>query len=214
VRPSVRFDVFKRDSFTCSYCGRIPPTVTLEVDHLIPCAEGGTDDPENLVTACWDCNRGKGATPLDREPSAIPDLKERTELVREREAQLRAYHEAKREEAERRDAQVSVVWNHWFKVWDAETLARYYTPWESTLRKYVDLIGPDEVMHAMDITRQKFSYVSTNAVRYFVGVLKGRLAAAEGREKQCTICGDWLRLEPGQDITGNYHHTACELADG
>lgn len=214
MRPSVRFDVFKRDNFICAYCGRTPPTVTLEVDHIIPCAEGGDDAPENLITACWDCNRGKGGTPLDVEPAAIPDLKERTEIVREREAQLRAYHEVKREQAKRQDAQLSVVWEYWFEVWGEKTLERYYTPWESTLRKYIDLIGPDEVMHAMDVTAQKFRYVTTNAVRYFGGVLKGRLAEAEGRSKECTICGGWLRLEPGQDITLDYHHTACEPADG
>lgn len=215
IRPSVRFDVFKRDNFTCAYCGRRPPEITLEVDHIIPLAEGGTDDPENLTTSCWDCNRGKGAVPLDREPATLPDLSERTELVREREAQLRAYHEAKQAEAARRTEQLAVVLDHWFTVWQEEELARCHIPWESTLTKYVDLIGPHEVMHAMDITAGRFNHVTTNAVRYFVGVLKGRLAAAEGREKKCTICGSWIRLEPDQDITLNYHHRACaEPTDG
>lgn len=37
----LRFDVFKRDKFQCVYCGRMPPDVTLEVDHIIPKACGG-----------------------------------------------------------------------------------------------------------------------------------------------------------------------------
>lgn len=39
------------------------------MDHVIPQAAGGTDDPENLVTACWTCNKGKGSTTLDGRPS-------------------------------------------------------------------------------------------------------------------------------------------------
>lgn len=86
-----RFEVFKRDNFTCRYCGRgvssedLPVLkksddpaldelmvqmklakyeVTLEVDHVIPRSRGGGDDMGNLVTACRDCNRGKGPRQL------------------------------------------------------------------------------------------------------------------------------------------------------
>ena len=61
---SQRFEVFKRDLFTCQYCGRKAPDVILEVDHIKPVSKGGDDSIENLVTACWDCNRGKGAKKL------------------------------------------------------------------------------------------------------------------------------------------------------
>jgi 5-methylcytosine-specific restriction endonuclease McrA len=56
---SLRFAILERDAFACRYCGRKPPEVELEVDHLVPRSAGGTDDPSNLVTACFDCNRGK-----------------------------------------------------------------------------------------------------------------------------------------------------------
>lgn len=59
LTKSLRFDVFLRDNFTCKYCGKHPPNVKLEVDHRIPRAEGGTDEIENLITSCYDCNRGK-----------------------------------------------------------------------------------------------------------------------------------------------------------
>jgi hypothetical protein len=35
--------------------------VKLEVDHVIPAVDGGPDTAENLVTACYACNRGKAA---------------------------------------------------------------------------------------------------------------------------------------------------------
>lgn len=56
----LRYQVFQRDKHTCQYCGRKPPEVRLEVDHRIPVSKGGTDDLDNLITACEDCNRGKG----------------------------------------------------------------------------------------------------------------------------------------------------------
>ncbi len=54
-----RFEIFKRDGFMCQYCGQRPPDVILEVDHVHPSSKGGSDDPLNLVTSCFDCNRGK-----------------------------------------------------------------------------------------------------------------------------------------------------------
>ena len=66
IPPKVRFAVFNRDGFACRYCGRMAPEVELHVDHVIPVARGGTNDLDNLITACVDCNVGKGTT--------LPDL--------------------------------------------------------------------------------------------------------------------------------------------
>lgn len=58
----LRFTIFRRDNFTCRYCGRSSPAVVLHVEHVRPVVRGGTDEPGNLVTSCADCNAGKGAT--------------------------------------------------------------------------------------------------------------------------------------------------------
>lgn len=52
ITKKIRFEVFKRDEFTCTYCGQKPPAVVLEVDHVIPVARGGQDAIENLTTSC------------------------------------------------------------------------------------------------------------------------------------------------------------------
>lgn len=64
--PRVRYEVLERDGYTCQYCGAKAPDVTLHVDHIVPVAEGGTDDTGNLVTACEYCNTGKGSLPTSR----------------------------------------------------------------------------------------------------------------------------------------------------
>lgn len=60
IPKSLRFKVFARDNFTCQYCGRKPPEVELVIDHIVPLCKGGTNDINNLITACQDCNLGKG----------------------------------------------------------------------------------------------------------------------------------------------------------
>jgi hypothetical protein len=56
---SLRFLVFRRDSFTCQYCGRKAPSVPLHVDHIVPWSSGGRTDLANLRTSCDVCNLGK-----------------------------------------------------------------------------------------------------------------------------------------------------------
>jgi 5-methylcytosine-specific restriction endonuclease McrA len=46
MNKRIRFDIFKRDDFTCRYCGKSSPDVILEVDHVVPKISGGSDDPK------------------------------------------------------------------------------------------------------------------------------------------------------------------------
>ncbi len=54
----IRARIFKRDDYTCQYCGA--RGVKLECDHVVPVALGGGHEDENLATACLRCNRSKG----------------------------------------------------------------------------------------------------------------------------------------------------------
>lgn len=83
----MRFEVFKRDSFTCQYCGAKAPDVLLEIDHIEPVARGGTNDLLNLITSCVACNAGKSdrrlsdTTVLDKQRQQLEDLQERKEQI-------------------------------------------------------------------------------------------------------------------------------------
>lgn len=87
IGKKLRFEVFKRDSFTCQYCGRKAPDVVLEVDHIVPVAKGGTNDIMNLVTSCWDCNRGKGKRKLS-DDTVVRKTKREFEQMEARQEQL------------------------------------------------------------------------------------------------------------------------------
>ncbi len=62
INYRLRFRVMQRDKFKCRICGASPatdPTIILHIDHIVPCAKGGTADFENLQTLCSKCNLGK-----------------------------------------------------------------------------------------------------------------------------------------------------------
>lgn len=64
-RPSVslsRRELFRRDHYTCQYCGKTTPFLTL--DHVIPKHLGGKHAWSNLVAACSSCNHRKGGRTL------------------------------------------------------------------------------------------------------------------------------------------------------
>ena len=87
LSPKLRFEVFKRDSFKCQYCGRCAPDVVLEIDHIEAHAKGGSDDILNLVTSCKECNGGKGVralgdhTVLAKQRTQLEELQERREQL-------------------------------------------------------------------------------------------------------------------------------------
>ena len=81
IGKKTRFEVFKRDKFTCQYCGRMAPDVILEVDHIKPVAEGGTNKMINLITSCRDCNRGKGKVRLSDDTELKKQQEQLAELM-------------------------------------------------------------------------------------------------------------------------------------
>jgi hypothetical protein len=61
ITPAVRDLVRQRAGGKCEYCHALErwQYVPFTVDHVIPLAEGGADDPDNLALACFHCNRRK-----------------------------------------------------------------------------------------------------------------------------------------------------------
>ncbi|MEY4180170.1 MAG: hypothetical protein RLY70_3744 [Planctomycetota bacterium] len=70
-----RRNLYRRDQYTCQYCGARPGTEELTIDHVQPRSRGGTSNWENCVLACLDCNQKKAnrtpreaSMPLPRSP--------------------------------------------------------------------------------------------------------------------------------------------------
>jgi hypothetical protein len=87
ISKKLRFEIFKRDKFTCQYCGQKAPDVVLHVDHVNPVFEGGTNDILNLLTACAGCNAGKGKRKLE-DQAVLEKQRAQLEELSERRDQL------------------------------------------------------------------------------------------------------------------------------
>lgn len=60
-RPEVqltRHEIFRRDAYTCQYCGTKGGELT--IDHVIPRTANGPHSWTNVVAACIHCNHHKG----------------------------------------------------------------------------------------------------------------------------------------------------------
>ncbi len=60
IEQSVSWNVYRRDTYTCRYCGN--DKIPLTVDHLVRWEEGGPSIEANLVTSCRKCNKTRGDT--------------------------------------------------------------------------------------------------------------------------------------------------------
>jgi len=95
LSKKLRFEVYKRDNFTCQYCGRKAPDVILNIDHIVPVSKGGTNEILNLITSCFDCNNGKSNIPLSEE-SVLNKQRIQLEQLQERREQIEMMFEWKK----------------------------------------------------------------------------------------------------------------------
>lgn len=106
MSKKLRFEVFKRDSFTCQYCGKSAPDVVLEVDHIEPVAKGGTNTITNLITSCFDCNRGKSDRKLTENQTMKAQKKELDKLnLRKEQLEMMAKWQMELIEIEKQEAE-------------------------------------------------------------------------------------------------------------
>jgi CRISPR/Cas system Type II protein with McrA/HNH and RuvC-like nuclease domain len=164
ISKRIRFNIFKRDGFRCSYCGAHPSdTILLEVDHIHPIAEGGSNSIDNLITSCKDCNRGKGAALLSVVPQS---LQEKATDAQEREAQIVAYYKILATKKRRKDREIWDVAKIYMERFGQEDIARRDL---ISIKTFLNRLDFFEVLEAMEIACNKQSYAN-RAFRYFCGI--------------------------------------------
>lgn len=169
VGKRLRFEILKRDNFRCCYCGRTPGVVELYVDHVIPRAKGGSDEPSNLVTTCFDCNAGKSDIHLH-------ELDERVgtpaEEIRSRLAQAQALLEAQREVEDMRTVLVEEL----EREWDSVVGVTLPITVKRALKNLVDKNTIEEISKGMEAVARAIEggrlRDGTSRAQYFFGALK------------------------------------------
>ncbi|MBR1091021.1 HNH endonuclease [Bradyrhizobium manausense] len=146
VSKKLRFEVFKRDSFTCQYCGQKAPEVILQCDHIDPVAEGGTNDILNLITSCFDCNSGKGARSLSDQAVLNKQMDQLAELQARRE-QIEMLIEWRTALEKIKEDTTEKVAEHWSAA--VEGRASLTKTGKDKVRKLVKEYGLDLVLRAI-----------------------------------------------------------------
>lgn len=203
-----RFEVFKRDRFTCQYCGKTPPDVLLEADHIVPRAAGGSDDLTNLTTACWECNRGKADRLLEEGTEPIVG-RAQVDTLRERLEQAAAYTELVGEQESLVQKQSVLLNSVWAKAFNARDVDGFWTldlgrfPDAASLRKFIRAIPIHEIVAAVDITASRFNVPTDDACRFFYKVCWRRIKGETGPidapgpvadpHEECNVIADHYR---------------------
>lgn len=170
IAKGVRFEVFKRDGFCCVYCGAHPPAVILHIDHIHPVAEGGTNDLDNLITACAPCNLGKGARLLSSAPKSLSD---RAAEVAEREEQIAGYREVMERARQRIESDIDQVASVFEAMWGTDKDGAGFTLSDSarmSVRRFLERLDLLEVYEAAQIACTRGRARKGTEFRYFCGI--------------------------------------------
>lgn len=159
-----RFEIFKRDGFTCIYCGNVPPRVVLEVDHVIPVSKGGSNHIDNLVSSCMDCNRGKSNRELT---DAVQPIVDKIEMAKERAIQYKEYCKLLNDTEKRIQVEIEQISDIYSSVFVGLELTDVFK--NSSLKRFIKDIGYHEVRDAMYKACMNVNH-SQQCIKYFCGI--------------------------------------------
>lgn len=152
ISKKLRFEVFKRDSFRCQYCGKSAPEVVLEIDHVTPVVNGGKSDLLNLVTSCKPCNAGKGKRPLS-DSSVITKQMEQLKELNERREQLEMLIQWKESLSNLKEESISRLAEYWSKHVPGYSLTE---SGKRDLKKLMNRFELQEIIDAIPIAADQY----------------------------------------------------------
>lgn len=170
VSKRLRYEVLRRDNHACRYCGAAAPDAKLTVDHVIPTALGGSDDPGNLVAACVDCNAGKSSSNPDAP--LVGDVSDAA--LRWGRAVAEAADTMATKLASERDIQAAFLdaWEDWkhgdpIKLWTVPLDKNWRESLSALLRRGLPL---EVVIDCIGVAMRRDAVKLPDKFRYFCGV--------------------------------------------
>jgi len=166
ISKKLRFETFKRDGFICQYCGRRPPEIVLEVDHILSRKQKGKDSPENLITACFDCNREKGAKDLKIAPKTIQEKKE---ILKEKQLQLKEFYKLQQSIQDSIQLDIINLGINWEKLPQGKESVSEHG--RLSLKNLLRIFPNFEIEEAMEMAWMKNHIKDENKFKYMCGIL-------------------------------------------
>ncbi len=164
MKLKIRFEVFKKDQFTCRYCGKRPGETVLEVDHIIPRSKGGTDAIENLVTSCFECNRGKSNRMLHE---LSPEMQHDAQLLKEKKEQLKEFYKYQKDIETITNRAVTTISNYWFKLTAKQNALSAMQ--KVSIKNFLKTFTVPEIKEAMEISTKIFDF--NQRFKYLCGII-------------------------------------------
>lgn len=160
-----RFEILKRDRFTCQYCSRKPPKVALEIDHIIPVSKGGSNESTNLITACFECNRGKSNIDLTVVPESLSIRLEQKSIALKQHKQLQ---KLLIEEKKHMESMIDMV----DEIYSRSTNLKYVfsDSFRVSVKKFIQELGVEEVIEAMEKASSRDLHRNSDTIKYFCGI--------------------------------------------
>lgn len=163
ISKKLRFEIFKRDAFSCQYCGATPPDVILHVDHIHPVSKGGDNSMDNLITSCSGCNHGK----MDIELTSIPkSLQERAAEISEQEAQIKGYTKVLVAQRKRLQKDIQAVCD----ALVGEENSNLIDEVKKTIRMFCLKLHPMVVLEFAEMAQSRFPGNGMRTFKYFCGI--------------------------------------------
>lgn len=191
ISKKIRFEVVKRDGFQCGYCGRTPPEVVLEVDHINPKSKGGKDDINNLITACFDCNRGKSNVQLTSVPKK---LSENIVAIKEKEDQIKEYNKFLKKIENRIQKDIEEISSIYTEQYDFGDDGRWIFSdhfKQNTLRRFLKELPKQEIITSLNLATSKFPTDKDSVVKYFCGICWNKI---RDRNPKHEIIRLWIEI--------------------
>lgn len=183
VSKRLRYEILRRDSHTCRYCGASAPDVPLRVDHVTPVALGGTDEPSNLVTSCEPCNSGKSSSTVDA--AVVANVSE--DALRWASAMTQAAENLRKQDTpklEYRDVFLA-EWNRWHLGKDDDKKVPLPEDWKQAMDRF-RVAGIPTWMWAdiVDIGMANQKVKPDNTFRYVCGIAWNKVSALQAEAQQ------------------------------
>jgi DNA-directed RNA polymerase subunit RPC12/RpoP len=181
ISKRVRFELFKRDEFTCQYCGRKPPQVILHADHIIPKSKQGRSTIDNLVTSCLDCNLGKSNIPL----SSIPEtLQKKIDRLKEQREQLRAFNKFQENIEADTARDVEEITALFTEIFPGKIFTDQFK--QASLRTFLSYLPKTDILNALRAAAGKMlrgpkrKGLEEDTIKYFCGICWKTIKRARG----------------------------------
>lgn len=183
VSKRLRYEILRRDNHTCRYCGATAPDAPLRVDHVTPVALGGTDTPDNLVTACEPCNNGKSSATVDAATvAAVSDDALRWAAAMKHAAENLRQQQAPKDEY--RDAFLA-EWNRWHVGKDETKKVPLDDDWKLSIERFRVAGVPTWMwVDIVDIGMANKKVKPENTFRYCCGIAWNKVTELQAEARR------------------------------